>query len=140
MSSRFVDQTIFYDPADPDKGNCGEASVATLFGLKLEDVPTFYDPEGDPSPSYRYWRNFENFCMSQGFWVIRREAEICIEATYLASGPSARGCAHMVVMRNGKLFHDPHPSRKGLIRVEHSWLLVPVDPMVYVQNTRNLLS
>ena len=124
---RFVDQTTFYEPGKIGGGNCAEAACATLFGIPLSDVPRFYN-EDDPEPSYRYWRNFENFCFSQGYWVVRRNAEVIMEATYLASGSSARGCKHMVVMRDGKLFHDPHPSRAGLEQVECTWLLVPLDP------------
>lgn len=133
MTERWITQTKFYDPADPNKGNCAEASCASLFGIPLEDVPTFYDPEGLPSPSYRYWRNFENFCMSRGYYVVRRDAEYIMEATYLASGPSARGCLHMVVMRNGELLHDPHPSRAGLLKVDQTWLLCPVDPFQFTR-------
>jgi hypothetical protein len=32
---------------------------------------------------------------------------------YLAFGVSPRG-RHVVVMRNGKIMHDPHPSREGI--------------------------
>ncbi len=34
---------------------------------------------------------------------------------YTASGDSSRGCTHIVVYKNGKLFHDPHPSDEGLV-------------------------
>lgn len=128
MRERWVDQTIYYDPKDPDKGNCAEASCASLFNIPLEDVGVFYDPQGQPSPSYRYWRNFENFCWSRGFWVKRYDGDYQPEAIYLASGPSARGCQHMVVMQNGELLHDPHFSRAGLLKVEQVWILMPRDP------------
>ena len=42
---------------------------------------------------------------------------------YLASGPSERNCKHIVIMYNGKLIHDPHPSRKGLLEIEAIWIL-----------------
>lgn len=47
---------------------------------------------------------------------------------YLASGISPRGVHHMVVMKDGKLVHDPHPSKAGIGEVEHLWLIVPIDP------------
>lgn len=34
---------------------------------------------------------------------------------YTASGKSSRNLYHIVIYRNGKLFHDPHPSQEGLI-------------------------
>ena len=132
--TRFVTQTTFHSPDREGGGNCAEAACASIFGLPLSSVPRFYDPEGKPTTSYRYWRNFENFCGSQGYYVIRRDAELHIEAIHLASGPSERGCSHMVVMQNGKLLHDPHPSGKGLVKVEQTWLLVPKDPLAFTRN------
>lgn len=126
--SRWVDQTKFFIKDMPGNGNCAEAAAASILGLSLEDVPKFYDPEGLPSPAYRYWRNLENFFYTQGYWLLRQEGLYDLECLYLASGPSSRGCSHMVVYQNGKLKHDPHPSREGLLRCDRVYLPVPLDP------------
>ena len=127
MRNRWVDQTTFYSPEEKGGGNCAEACVASLFNIPLEDVPTFFD-KTDPDPAYRYWRNLENFMFSRGYWLQREDCEYVFEGTYMVSGPSARGCLHMVIYQNGELLHDPHPSRKGVQKVTQTWLLIPLDP------------
>lgn len=39
-----------------------------------------------------------------------------------------RGVSHMVVYHDGKLAHDPHPSRAGILEVKRTWVLAPLDP------------
>ena len=34
---------------------------------------------------------------------------------YLVSGNTIRNIKHVCIYKNGKLFHDPHPSQQGLI-------------------------
>ncbi len=36
------------------------------------------------------------------------------DTPYLAFGFSSRGVGHVVIYKDGKLFHDPHPSNEGL--------------------------
>lgn len=122
---RVIDQTTFYTPETPRNGNCGEAAVASILGLTLEEVPRFSREGPD---SFAYWESFEQFLNSLGWEVLLMSGNYQADCMYLASGPSLRGCSHMVVMRNGELWHDPHPSRQGIIRVEHVHLLVPKDP------------
>lgn len=38
---------------------------------------------------------------------------------YLVSGKSSRGISHMCIYQNGKLIHDPHPTREGLLTLEY---------------------
>lgn len=35
---------------------------------------------------------------------------------YIATGTSARRVSHVVIMQNGKMIHDPHPSGSGLLQ------------------------
>ncbi len=122
---RWIKQTTFYEPDDaenPNKGNCTEAAVASLLGIPL---PPKFGPSGDV---YDFWTDMDACFATHGFWAMRKDGDYQPDGLYLASGPSARGCKHMVVMRAGKLVHDPHPSGAGLLRVEHVWLAVPVDP------------
>lgn len=36
---------------------------------------------------------------------------------YIAAGPSPRGVIHAVIYQNGKMVHDPHPSRDGILEI-----------------------
>lgn len=38
---------------------------------------------------------------------------------YFASGKSARGVSHICIFKNGKLIHDPHPTKEGLQTIEY---------------------
>jgi hypothetical protein len=123
----FVDQTILYTPGGVKKGNCTEAAVASILGLALDDVPDFR-ANGDDALSF--WDAFETFINSRGFDVLMLDGTWVPDVLYLASGLSPRGVHHMVLMRGGKLVHDPHPSRAGIAAAEQIRLLVPIDPAI----------
>jgi hypothetical protein len=46
---------------------------------------------------------------------------------HVAVGLSRRGTPHVIVMRNGQVVHDPHPTRDGLTSVEGAFVLLPVE-------------
>jgi hypothetical protein len=113
-----VDQTEFYE-AGKSTGNCQQAAVASLLGLDLSDVPNFIKhPHG-------FWQSFWEFMAGRGLVVIELSGERHFDCYHLAYGPSPRGISHAVVYRYGKLAHDPHPSRAGLLNVETTALVVP---------------
>lgn len=113
------DQTRFF--GDPKGGNCTEAALATLLGLKLSDIPDF--PHESP---YQFWEALDDYLQSIGYVRLMMGNNYVPECNYLASGPSSRGCSHMVVMYEGKLAHDPHPSREGLLQVDVVHMIVPI--------------
>lgn len=123
--NRWEKQTTFFDPEDqinPNKGNCTEAAVASLLGVP---VPEKFGKSGDVM---EFWDDFYACFARYGFTVIRENGNYCHDGLYLASGPSSRGCSHMVVMRGRELVHDPHPSNEGIQSIEHVWIAVPIDP------------
>lgn len=113
-------------------GDCLRACTASLLDLSLKDVPHFLKiypgapPNGMPYFYERWlqymrshkqepmdvWGPFEKTPKFLGF--------------YMAAGPAARDHGvdgqHVVIMRDGELFHDPHPSRNGLKEVQAIWL------------------
>lgn len=124
---RWRKQTTFYDPADPDnpnKGNCAETAVASLLNVP---VPPKFGQSGDVT---EYWDEFDAFIESHGFHALAMEGEYHYPGMYLASGPSSRGTSHMVVMHDGELLHDPHPSNGGIQSVTRTYALVPFDPAI----------
>jgi hypothetical protein len=122
MGERWVTQTAFYDPAIPTSGNCVQAAVASLLALPLEDVPNFIERGFD----WSIW--LEDWLAERRLMLVRFDCEMVWDGLYLASGPSPRGVNHMVVMQDGKLVHDPHPSRAGLEKITATFLLAPYDP------------
>ena len=95
--------------------NCMQCCVSYMLGLPLESVPDFATDGG--------WERFSEFVESKGYAAVMLPGNSEFEADYLASGTTERGTSHMVVMNDGKLVHDPHPSNAGLVEVQCVWLL-----------------
>jgi len=103
---RFVSQT----DTSADTGNCLQASVATLLDLPLSEVPHF---TLDPAWEIR----FMDFMKQHGHPVTLMKREDAFNG--IAIGPTVRGTTHAVVLWEGEIVWDPHPSRAGLTKVLH---------------------
>jgi hypothetical protein len=97
--------------------NCMQCAAAYMLGLPLADVPDF-ERSGSEA-----WDAFYAFFADRGFTAEMFPPNVEIDGDYLASGDTARGTSHMVVMRGGDLLHDPHPSNAGLKSVQVVWLI-----------------
>lgn len=105
-----------YKQADGSK-NCMQCAAAYMLGLPLADVPDF------EKAGFRAWEEFYKFFIDRGFTAEMLPPTMEFDGDYLASGETARGTSHMVVMRGEKLLHDPHPSATGLTRIQVKWLI-----------------
>lgn len=111
-------QTIFYEgPDKPNRGNCWQTAIASVLDLQLEDVPHFI--EIDDLHGVDWWDYSIDWAWFRGYELVDPERHIYTNEYYLASGPSPRGNFwHVVVCKNGKMVHDPHPSQAGLVSME----------------------
>jgi hypothetical protein len=112
-----VDQTVFGAP----HGNCFAAAVASITGIPLADFPSLADlPD--------WLRVAREFVYSRG-WKLIYVPNGCEPfeppGFHVGSGLSPRGLDHAVVHLDGKMVHDPHPSREGVARVVRWYLLFP---------------
>lgn len=123
-SERWLTQTEFH--SETTHGNCTETCLASILGIPLSEVPTLHK-DGEPNSS-GFWERFNDFLESKGYKAKDIHKHLVWPGYWLASGLSPRGVYHMVIMKDDKLFHDPHPSRAGIDSVVYSWLLVPLDP------------
>lgn len=126
-------------------GNCEGATIATLLGLNIEDIPSFWEgidiktTDADES-GVIYQENLNSFLRQHGYrmlnlgvtknptaqdqnWVI--EISKAIGAKHLVAGISPRGHMHSVIYENGELWHDPHPEGGGVIPCQIC-MLVPI--------------
>lgn len=126
-----VDQTIL--ASDPKRlGNCLAACVATFFDITLAEVPHFVelgsDLAGDETDPHAWWWTLVGFMSGRGLWPVElgdlSEGEPG-EVLFVA-GPSPRGVMHQVLYRDGEMWHDPHPSRAGLLDVTEVLAFRPV--------------
>lgn len=120
------------------RGNCFAACIASLLELPIEEVPNvevFFQFEDS-----FYWSEvMSEFLRLKGYelmndnMVKRFHPEFgysfegtdengkisdyykYVDVYYLVSGKSAMGVSHICIYQNGKLIHDPHPTKEGLI-------------------------
>lgn len=112
MSLERIEQTIFVGDPRGIPGNCLQAAVATILGLRLEMVPHFV---AIPGPVW--WDFYVAFAAAHGREIRLAEND---DEPVIASGPSPRGVSHAVVMHRGQVI-DPHPSRAGLVDIERMY-------------------
>lgn len=116
-------------------GNCLAAVLASWLELPIELIPnveTLYFLNND------LWQEVINSFLGGKGLLIRSADEYKVfhtsdwnpkegtraaledelrDTLYLATGKSSRGVNHIVIMKNGNLFWDPHPTREGIIDI-----------------------
>jgi len=124
-------------------GLCFSACIASLMGLRLEDVPCFWDDDrgdsrrADMSDSAKAWLKSQGYV----YWELRWDGELGCQhepCPCILSGRSPRGIMHAVVgeffiIDDGdmkghhgvQMIHDPHPSKAGIKEVEWIGFLLP---------------
>jgi hypothetical protein len=125
-----VDQIVVDDPS---KGDCQSACLASLLDLDISQVPNFLLdlPENQ---GIEFARRINRFLQPFGLMHLELEyrgfCERCkfydvSDMFHMIYGPSPRdvNTLHAVVGRNGDIFHDPHPSRAGLLEPRSEWTL-----------------
>lgn len=125
-----VFQDKFYEPGVPEakqRGNCFSAVIASLLELPLAAVPNFVEIDVLGGP---HWWSFANsYIRLKG-----RELEYFsprnppINKYYTVAGispRSKRNCViyHIVIFKDGRMVHDPHPDGSGLWTHEETWAL-----------------
>jgi hypothetical protein len=105
----------------PVFGDCLSACVATILDLPLSAVPVFARPG----------QNWGQMVDLLNAWLAPRGLVAVLSLSPpaglgIAKGPSPRfvGGGHCVVVRDGVLVWDPHPSRAGLAAGETSYLAI----------------
>lgn len=123
-----VDQEFLHDPDNGVRGDCQRAVIASLLELPIAEVPHFLEIAKDDS--VLYYTLMQEFLAKRGLAYLTVPARSgaafygCdYDVYYEISGPSPRGNGvyHAVIGLNGKIVHDPHPSRSGLAGEYKDW-------------------
>lgn len=129
-----IDQTRFGLPG----GNCFQACLASILELPLAEVPDAAN--ADLSEAMGWFRVLRPWLALRGLGIVviapgQPSIWFTQGAILIAGGKSPRapdhpeGYGHCVVMRNGTVLHDPHPSRAGLHgEPEEYYILYALDP------------
>lgn len=111
-------------------GNCASAVHASMFGLTLDEVPYYNDGLGDldlPQSKLDHMFNerVDTFLATMGFkqeWYLftpelveeLKTMNYTYRTYYEVIGKSPRGYNHVVIYKDGELYHDPHPDGGGV--------------------------
>lgn len=119
---RPVDKLVVHDPENGKYGDCMRACIASLMHLDTIEVPHFYENGPDD-----YYFKINTFLKNNNLKIIYTSHEGVIfynDIYHLIFGKNPDGIPHACVAKNGKLVHDPNPSRAGLIDVDSFGFLV----------------
>jgi hypothetical protein len=108
---------VLHDKNLGTRGDCMRACIATLLQEDPTTLPHFVNDPNEPN-----WLNGLNkFLATRGLFYVQvpnvRMFWPCAagDVYHLLIGTTKRETKHAVVAMNGKMIHDPHPSREGLI-------------------------
>lgn len=97
------------------EGNCWQTAVASLLDLPTEEVPDFVNI--DDAGGENWLLHTRRFLKERGMVLELIPGHLDTDEYYLVTGHSPRFPAmyHVVIYRNGRMVHDPHPSQDGLV-------------------------
>ena len=121
-------QTYFYGGYEEGRtrGNCWQTAIASVLDLPLETVPHFVQAHEDGVMDW--WAYTLGWLNHHGYVMYSLDRHVYTNEYYLVTGKSPRGdFYHVVVYQNGKMVHDPHPDRTGVLD-EESMHIIRVKP------------
>lgn len=105
-----VDQKYLKGNAEGIPGDCVRACVCSILDLPIEAVPHFVRWHGiEWADAMIAWCEQNGIDADWNSETPISEGEFCMKC-----GPSPRDGRHAVVIQDGQIVHDPHPSRAGL--------------------------
>lgn len=108
-------------------GNCFSACLASILEMGIDEVPNFHGENVED-----YWVSAKAWLAKQGWGIVSLALSEDFTPGMLGGwqiicGESPRGLMHATVWKDGKLVHDPHPDRTGIVTEEFCDLLYPLD-------------
>lgn len=105
-------QTRLHNPPET-MGNCYPTVIACFMDL---DSPEEVFQVQELYNTHENWdKKFKDWISSKGWELGFLEGHLSTDEYYLVSGDTERNTYHICIYKNGKLWHDPHPSQTGLI-------------------------
>lgn len=112
---------------------CWVACIAGLTGLDHGDLALLV-PLERTRDTYREYNNAVVRYMRERGWRVACLGEDIPKGYAIASGMSPRGVKHAVIVKDGELWHDPHPDGGGITGVYEYEICAPLignlDPLI----------
>jgi hypothetical protein len=105
------------------RGNCYASCIASILEVPITEVPNvevLYDHESfwlEVMLTFLNIKGWELCSVDDVFAIDLELKNYKQDQFYLVGGMSCRGVNHMVIYQNGKMVHDPYPTKEGLIRI-----------------------
>ena len=128
-----VDQSKLSTDENPHAGDCFGACVCSILETDLAafpDLSAYFEPD-----QWNEWqRQIDVYLMQHGYVHVDVEfrkdlRDVVVPRGWsIPYGPTVRSAdrLHAVVAYDGRVIHDPHPSRAGLTSIQGWTLLVPI--------------
>lgn len=114
---------------DQRPNGCWSACVATISGIPLDEldlgIPADADENWFRSNRSNLHNDMQRRLIARGFFLHTTWRRIP-KGFAIAGGTSPRGVPHAVVTLDGELWHDPHPSRAGLVSIDEFEILIQI--------------
>lgn len=136
-------QKIVSDKEKGIYGNCLVTVLASMMDVPADECPQFQLMFDVKQPVEGYWDTIvSNWIQSMGYsrWFYDIDEDPYkiegYEGYYIAEGMSPRGNHHVVIYKEGKMVHDPHPDNNGVIPTQY-WVLKEIEGHWRHQNNQN---
>ncbi len=112
-------QTRMHDSMKPEeRGNCFPTVIACIMGKDSpEDVIQIQEHYKEVDEDNLWIDILMKWLLDHGYEWHGLNDHLHDNTFYLVTGKTERGTVHICIYQNGKLFHDPHPSNKGLVEI-----------------------
>ena len=97
-----------------EKGNCLATALASLLDLPVNEIPQFEEMDrSEWKGKLVAWLNSRGLTINSTVHPPKSYA--------IAIGWHASGMLHAIIVKDGRFFHDPHPSNDFLYKVRNYW-------------------
>ncbi len=122
---RYQTQANRHDPANGIYGDCARTAIACMLEVPRDDVPHFYEFDGDPD----FYKKMDAWLRDHGLARVSmafngddglNSVLSCIGhlnpgLRFLLVGASKTGVNHVVICQDGKIDHDPSITQSGIV-------------------------
>lgn len=98
-----------------EPNECYATCIAAITHIPVEELPRCPENADDDGVRMEYYSRLNAALLERGWTMTRHWGKGFPLGYAIGSGESPRGISHAVIVKDGQLWHDPHPSRAGVV-------------------------